>query len=122
MRIMGSLKALGLRIAIDDFGTGYSSLAYLKRIPADKIKIDKSFIDGLNIDADDNAIVHTILALAKELEKVTVAEGVETEDQFNTLRALGCELAQGYLMSRPLVAEAFVRLVADSHDAASIRA
>lgn len=122
MRIMGSLKALGLRIAIDDFGTGYSSLAYLKRIPADKIKIDKSFIDGLNIDADDNAIVHTILALAKELEKVTVAEGVETEDQFKTLRALGCELAQGYLMSQPLAAEAFVNLMADSHEAASIRA
>ena len=114
MRIMGSLKALGMRIAIDDFGTGYSSLAYLKRIPAGKIKIDKSFIDGLNIDADDNAIVHTILALAKELEKMTVAEGVETEDQFKTLRSLGCELAQGYLISRPLPPAAFIAFVARS--------
>ena len=116
MRIMGSLKALGLRIAIDDFGTGYSSLAYLKRIPAGKIKIDKSFIDGLNINADDNAIVHTILALARELEKITVAEGVETEDQFHTLRDLGCDLAQGYLISHPLSPEAFVRFVADSEE------
>ena len=122
MRIMGQLKALGMRIAIDDFGTGYSSLAYLKRIPADKIKIDKSFIDGLNIDADDNAIVHTILALAKELEKVTVAEGVETEDQFNTLRALKCHLAQGYLMSRPVSPEALLSLIARSHGKANIRA
>lgn len=112
MRIMGSLRNLGLRIAIDDFGTGYSSLAYLKRIPADKIKIDKSFIDGVNVDADDNAIVHTILALAKELEKVTVAEGIETEDQFKTLRALGCGLAQGYWISRPLAAEDFLKFVA----------
>ena len=107
IRIMGRLKALGIRIAIDDFGTGYSSLAYLKKIPADTIKIDKTFIDGLNIDADDNAIVHTILALAKELEKNTVAEGVETADQFNTLRALNCTLAQGYLISRPITPEAF---------------
>ena len=113
MRIMGNLRELGLRIAIDDFGTGYSSLAYLKRIPADKIKIDKSFVDGVNVDSDDNAIVHTILALAKELEKVTVAEGVETADQFATLRALGCELAQGYLISRPLAPEDFVRFVAE---------
>ncbi len=111
MLIMGRLKALGIRMAIDDFGTGYSSLSYLKRIPADKIKIDKSFIDGLNIDADDNAIVHTILALARELEKITVAEGVESEDQFNTLRALNCNLAQGYLISRPIPPEAFKRFV-----------
>jgi len=111
MRILGRMQAMGLQIAIDDFGTGYSSLAYLKRIPADKIKIDKSFIDGINVDADDNAIVHTILALAKELEKTTVAEGVENEEQFKTLRALGCELAQGYYISRPLSAEAFERFV-----------
>lgn len=122
MRIMGKLKALGISIAIDDFGTGYSSLAYLKRIPADKIKIDKTFIDGLNTDVDDNAIVHTILALAKLLEKSTVAEGVETEDQFNALRGLGCKLAQGYLISRPVSPEAFMRLVKQSGGTALISA
>ena len=111
IRIMGNLKALGLHISIDDFGTGYSSLAYLKRIPADKIKIDKSFVDGINIDADDNAIVHTILALAKELGKIAVAEGVETEEQYSALRGLNCELAQGNWMSRPISAEAFSSLV-----------
>ncbi len=122
MRIMGKLKALGISIAIDDFGTGYSSLAYLKRIPADKIKIDKTFVDGLNTDVDDNAIVHTILALAKLLEKNTVAEGVETEDQFNTLRGLGCKLAQGYLISRPVPPEAFMRLVQQNGGTALISA
>ena len=111
MRILGKLKTLGMHIAIDDFGTGYSSLAYLKRIPADKIKIDKSFVDGINIDADDNAIVHTILALARELEKVAVAEGVETQAQYDALRRLGCELAQGYWISHPLPPEAFIHFI-----------
>lgn len=101
-RILGGLKALGVRIAIDDFGTGYSSLSYLKRIPADKVKIDKSFVDGIDLEADDTAIVHTILALAKVLDKVVVAEGVETEEQYNALRALNCQLAQGNWISRPL--------------------
>ena len=114
IRILGKLKALGLQISIDDFGTGYSSLAYLKRIPADKVKIDKSFVDGINVDADDNAIVHMILALAKELGKVTIAEGVETEQQFTTLRELKCELAQGFWMSRPISPEAFVALMQES--------
>lgn len=111
MRIMGQLKALGMRMSIDDFGTGYSSLAYLKRIPADKIKIDKSFVDGINIDADDNAIVHTILALARELEKRVVAEGVETQTQYDALRMLGCEFAQGYWVSHPLQPEALIRFI-----------
>lgn len=111
MRIMGKLKALGMRLSIDDFGTGYSSLAYLKRIPADKIKIDKSFIDGVNIDADDNAIVHTILTLARELEKATVAEGVETKEQYDTLRALQCDLAQGYWISYPVSPASFIDFI-----------
>ena len=111
MRIMGKLKTLGMHISIDDFGTGYSSLAYLKRIPADKIKIDKSFVDGINIDADDNAIVRTILALARELEKATVAEGVETQAQYEALRKLECEFAQGYWISHPLPPETFIRFI-----------
>ena len=106
-RILGGLKALGVRIAIDDFGTGYSSLSYLKRIPADKVKIDKSFVDGIDLEADDTAIVHTILALASVLDKAVVAEGVETEEQYNALRALNCQLAQGNWIGRPLPPEEF---------------
>jgi EAL domain-containing protein (putative c-di-GMP-specific phosphodiesterase class I) len=110
-RILGELKALGVRIAIDDFGTGYSSLSYLKRIPADKVKIDKSFVDGINLEADDTAIVHTILALAGVLDKIVVAEGVETEDQYKALQALKCQLAQGNWISRPVPPDEFASLL-----------
>ena len=111
IRILGSLKAKGVHIAIDDFGTGYSSLSYLKRIPADKIKIDKSFVDGVNIDVDDTAIVRTILALVNSLEKTSLAEGIETEAQFRALRSMGCEHAQGYWISPPMNAENFAALL-----------
>lgn len=111
IRIMGRLKSKGVRIAIDDFGTGYSSLSYLKRIPADKIKIDKSFVDGINIDVDDTAIVRTILALVNGLEKTALAEGIETEAQFHALRGMGCQHAQGYWISRPIDAERFSALL-----------
>ncbi len=107
-RILGELKALGVRIAIDDFGTGYSSLSYLKRIPADKVKIDKSFVDGINLEVDDTAIVHTILALADLLDKAVIAEGVETEEQYNALQNLNCQYAQGYWISRPIPPEEFI--------------
>ncbi|MHB8916248.1 MAG: EAL domain-containing protein, partial [Thiobacillus sp.] len=107
MRILGSLKSRGVHIAIDDFGTGYSSLSYLKRIPADKIKIDKSFVDGINIDVDDTAIVRTILALVNSMEKISLAEGIETEAQFRALRSMGCHHAQGYWISPPIDAAAF---------------
>jgi len=107
MRILGNLKSRGVHIAIDDFGTGYSSLSYLKRIPADKIKIDKSFVDGINIDVDDTAIVRTILALVNSMEKISLAEGIETEAQFRALRSMGCHHAQGYWISPPIDAAAF---------------
>jgi len=102
VRTLGRLKGMGLRLAIDDFGTGYSSLSYLKRIPADKIKIDKSFVDGVNVEVDDTAIVRTILALVAALEKTSLAEGIETREQFHALRAMGCQYGQGYWMSRPI--------------------
>jgi len=108
---LGRLKEMGLRFAIDDFGTGYSSLSYLKRIPADKIKIDKSFVDGINAEAEDTAIVTTILALVNALEKTSLAEGIETEEQFHTLRNIGCQYGQGYWMSRPVDAEAINNLL-----------
>jgi len=110
-RILGDLKAMGVRISIDDFGTGYSSLSYLKRIPADKVKIDKSFVDGINLEVDDTAIVHTILALASVLNKTVVAEGIETEDQYTALHGLNCGLAQGYWISRPVPADDMTSLL-----------
>ena len=111
MRILGGLKARGVHIGIDDFGTGYSSLSYLKRIPADKIKIDKSFVEGINVDVDDTVIVRTILALVNSMEKISLAEGIETEAQFNALRNMGCHQAQGYWISPPIDAAAFNALL-----------
>ncbi len=98
------LKSMGVRISIDDFGTGYSSLSYLKRFPIDVLKIDRSFLSRVTEDSDNQAIVRTIVALARTLKLEAVAEGVETIEQFDFLRTLGCDRAQGYLLGRPLVA------------------
>jgi EAL domain-containing protein (putative c-di-GMP-specific phosphodiesterase class I) len=106
-----ALKALGLRLAIDDFGTGYSSLSYLKRFPVDTLKIDRSFIDGLGQDAQNTAIVHSIVALATTLNLSVTAEGIETPHQQAQLRALGCQLGQGYLFARPLPADGIEALL-----------
>jgi EAL domain-containing protein (putative c-di-GMP-specific phosphodiesterase class I) len=105
------VKSLGCRISIDDFGTGYSSLAYLKRIPADIIKIDKSFVNGIHNDQDNLAIVRTILALGNSLEKRCLAEGIETAEHFEILKSLGCHFGQGYWMSKPIPATEFSDLL-----------
>ncbi|MGH9179491.1 MAG: EAL domain-containing protein [Acidimicrobiales bacterium] len=110
--ILGELKELGLTISIDDFGTGYSSLAYLRRLPLDEVKIDRSFVDGLATDPEDTAIVAAVISLAHALDRDVVAEGVETEEQLHKLRALGCELAQGYLLARPMPPGAVTDLLA----------
>jgi diguanylate cyclase (GGDEF)-like protein len=95
------VKRLGLTIALDDFGTGYSSLSYLRRFSLDLLKIDNSFIEGLGTSREDETIVEHVIAMAKALSIVTVAEGVETADQVEHLRMLGCDLAQGYYFSHP---------------------
>jgi len=99
------LKSLGVRVSIDDFGTGYSSLQYLKSMPIDGLKIDRSFIRNLLEDAQDQAIVMAIASMARHLGLRLVAEGVETADQLSFLRALGCDEIQGYYVSRPLPAD-----------------
>ena len=100
LRTLTALKALGVELAIDDFGIGYSSLAYLKRFPVDTLKIDRSFVAGLGTDPLDLPIVQAVLSLGHTLGLEVVAEGVETPLQEKTLKALGCERAQGFLYAR----------------------
>jgi diguanylate cyclase (GGDEF)-like protein len=104
------LRALGVQIALDDFGTGYSSLSYLRSFPFDKIKIDRSFISDLSNGAEPLAIVHAIAGLAKSLNMISTAEGVETKQQLETLQAVGCVEMQGYLFSRARPAAEIVRM------------
>ncbi len=98
------LASLGIGLSLDDFGTGYSTLGYLKRMPIQSLKIDQSFVEGIPDDADSRAIVHAMLAVARHFRLKVVAEGIETAEQGEYLRALGCEFAQGYFYSRPLSA------------------
>ena len=120
MAALLDIAALGVRIAVDDFGAGYSSLARLKGFPIGTLKIDRSFIQHLTTDDGDAAIVRAIIAMAKSLHVKTVAEGVETEAQFATLKAEGCELIQGFLFSRPVPAEELHRRIASGKLVAKI--
>ncbi|MGQ7960749.1 EAL domain-containing protein [Pseudomonas sp. SP16.1] len=109
LEVLHRLKGLGLQLAIDDFGTGYSSLSYLKRLPLDVLKIDQSFVRGLPDDPHDLAITRAIIALGHSMQLTVIAEGVETKAQELCLAAEGCLQIQGYVISRPLPADAFTR-------------
>nr|WP_277915630.1 EAL domain-containing protein [Thermodesulfovibrio yellowstonii] len=104
MQILSDIKRMKNppKIAIDDFGTGYSSMSYLRDLPIDIVKIDKSFIKDMVEDKKSLAIVETIIGLAKKLEKMTLAEGVETEKEFTILKTMDCDFVQGFLFSKPL--------------------
>lgn len=105
--MLHSFKSLGVSLALDDFGTGYSSLAYLKQLPIDTLKIDRSFVCDIPRDPDDMAIAATIIAMARTLRMRVVAEGIETDEQLAFLREQGCEMGQGFLFSPAISAEAF---------------
>jgi EAL domain-containing protein (putative c-di-GMP-specific phosphodiesterase class I) len=103
--VLDRLAGLGVRLSIDDFGTGYSSLAYLKRLPVNELKIDRSFVMNMSRDEDDAVIVRSTIDLGRNLGLEVVAEGVEDEATWRKLGSLGCHVAQGYYLSRPVPAD-----------------
>jgi EAL domain-containing protein (putative c-di-GMP-specific phosphodiesterase class I) len=111
MAALNEIKATGVHFAMDDFGTGYSSLSYIRKFQFNKIKIDQSFVRGMGDDPESLAIVRAVVNLCHDLGMGTTAEGVETPLQAETLRVLGCGLAQGYLFGKPMPAEATYALV-----------
>ena len=105
-QVLRDLNSMGLRLAVDDFGTGYSSLNHLKMFPASTVKIDRTFVAGLGRDRTDEAIVAAVLGVAASLGLSTVGEGVETQQQHDLLKQMGCELGQGYLFGKAMSREA----------------
>jgi diguanylate cyclase (GGDEF)-like protein len=110
------LRNMGVRLSVDDFGTGYSSLAYLRRFRVDALKVDHAFVAGLGKDKTDEALVRALIEMAHALELEVVAEGVETQEQCDRLKMLGCNLVQGYLFSRPLTYDALMTLLQTSKE------
>ena len=114
LETLNALRAMGVKIAIDDFGTGYSSLAYLRRLPVDKLKLDQSFTRDVGNMEGDGVIIKAVMAIAHSLQLAVVAEGVETQAQIDFLVGLGCTTVQGYMLGRPLPAEATAELLRQS--------
>ncbi len=111
VEILEDIKEMGLAISVDDFGTGYSSLLYLKNFPINSIKIDRFFVKDIAENTQDAAIIQAIIALAKSLGMTTIAEGIETIEQFKLLRSMGCDIGQGYLFSPAIPEDAFAKLI-----------
>ncbi len=120
--VLTQLRDLGARVSIDDFGTGYSSLAYLKEIPADELKIDRTFVMGMLEDPDDYKIVDHTLSIAKSFGLSVVAEGIESKEMLDELRKLGCDYAQGYFLGRPAPAEDFEASISEAASAVKVTA
>jgi EAL domain-containing protein (putative c-di-GMP-specific phosphodiesterase class I) len=114
IRICSQLKDLGVRLSMDDFGTGHSSLSRLHSLPVDVLKIDRSFIRGIERDGESREIAHLIVTLAHHLNLKVVAEGIETRSQLTYLQQFGCEFGQGYLFSRPVDHAALEKLLASA--------
>jgi EAL domain-containing protein (putative c-di-GMP-specific phosphodiesterase class I) len=121
MEVLGRIGALGVALSIDDFGTGYSSLSYLKQLPIDEIKIDQSFVAGLDTSEHDQVIVRSIIDLGHNLGRIVTAEGVEDVATWNRLIELGCDRAQGYLLGRPMTPDKIVEWMTASHPTSSFR-
>lgn len=113
------LKNLGIHLALDDFGTGYSSLSYLQRLPVDTLKIDRSFVSVMGLEGQPTAIVAAIVNLCQALDLVVTGEGIETEEQLDELRVIGCHLGQGYLFSKPISIDDFTDLLAEQKQRAA---
>jgi EAL domain-containing protein (putative c-di-GMP-specific phosphodiesterase class I) len=107
-KVIRECQSMGIAFALDDFGTGYSSLTYLKQLPAETLKIDRSFVHDMLTNRDDLAIVKGIIALAKAFRRKVIAEGVETRAHMDKLRRLGCESVQGFAIARPMPAADFL--------------
>ena len=105
------LQRLGVGLSVDDFGTGYSSLAHLSNLPIDSLKLDRSFVNRMQVGSKEAAVVRAVVQLGKSLGKSVVAEGIETPSQLDQLRDMGCDVGQGYVLSRPLPAELVVTLL-----------
>jgi EAL domain-containing protein (putative c-di-GMP-specific phosphodiesterase class I) len=115
MATLNRLQALGVRVALDDFGTGYASISYLLRFPFDKIKIDRSFIQGLDQMSEANAVVHALIGLGRSIGMRASAEGVETPAQIEHLRKEGCEEVQGFYYGEPVLAQHIGAMLTNSH-------
>lgn len=114
LEVIQQMHAQGVRLSLDDFGTGYSSLSYLHRLPIDELKLDKSFVRDLTDHPAAQALINTVLRIGDSLSLTVVAEGVETQAQFDFLSARGCDVAQGYLFARPLAPAALERWISSA--------